>query len=168
MKLVIILPTYNERDNIVRLLDLLHEILSDVDLYDISYLVVDDTSPDGTKEVVITYQKKHADVFVISGAKEGLGKALLRGMTHAVEEMHADVILQMDADLSHDPKAIPKFLTAISKGSDFVIGCRYIKGGSIPENWGFHRKIFSIVANSIVRFGLGSFHSRLDGRFSGI
>jgi len=155
MKLVIILPTYNERDNIIRLLDLLHEILSDVDLYDISYLVVDDTSPDGTKEVVLTYQKKHADVFVISGAKEGLGKALLRGMTHAVEEMHADVILQMDADLSHDPKAIPKFLTAISKGSDFVIGCRYIKGGSIPENWGFHRKIFSIVANSIVRFGLG-------------
>ncbi len=155
MKLVIILPTYNERENIVRLLDQLHDILHDVKEYTVAYLVVDDTSPDGTKDVVLAYQKTHTSVSVISGKKEGLGKALLRGMTHAVEHMQADVILQMDADLSHDPKAIPKFLSAISKGSDFVIGCRYIKGGSIPDNWGLHRKIFSIVANSIVRFGLG-------------
>ena len=155
MKLVIILPTYNERDNIIRLLDMLHEILGSVKEYSIAYLVVDDTSPDGTRDVVLEYQKKYSDVSLISGAKEGLGKALLRGMTYAVEKMDAEVILQMDADLSHDPKVIPKFLTALNKGADFVIGCRYIKGGSIPDNWGIHRKIFSVAANSIVRFGLG-------------
>lgn len=155
MKLVIILPTYNERDNIIRLLDMLHEILGDIKEYSIRYLVVDDNSPDGTRDVISEYQKKYKDVFLLSGSKEGLGKALLRGMTHAVETMGAEILLQMDADLSHDPKAIPKFLQALNKGADFVVGCRYIKGGSIPDNWGIHRKIFSIVANSIVRFGLG-------------
>jgi dolichol-phosphate mannosyltransferase len=61
----------------------------------------------------------------------------------------------MDADLSHDPASLPAFLRALQNGADFVVGCRYIPGGSIPGNWGFHRKVFSIVANSIVRFGLG-------------
>jgi dolichol-phosphate mannosyltransferase len=76
-------------------------------------------------------------------------------MTYAVEKMGAEVILQMDADLSHDPHAIPNFLRAFDGGADFVVGSRYIKGGSIPENWGLHRKIYSVVANSVVRIGLG-------------
>lgn len=155
MKLVIILPTYNERDNIVRLLDELHTCLTDEKEFAIEYLVADDNSPDGTRDLIFQYQKTHTDVHIISGEKLGLGIALLRGMTYAVHELGADYILQMDADLSHDPKAVPKFLAALSRGADFVVGCRYIKGGSIPGNWGLHRKIFSIVANSIVRFGLG-------------
>ena len=155
MKLVVILPTYNERENIIRLLDALHEVLARLTGYAISYLIVDDTSPDGTEELVKDYQKKHTDVFIISGKKEGLGKALLRGMTHAVESMGADVLLQMDADLSHDPQVVPQFIHAIDNGAGLVVGSRYIRGGSIPQNWGIHRKIFSIVGNSIVRFGLG-------------
>ncbi len=155
MKLVILLPTYNERDNIVRLLDQLRLHLVDVKGFEISYLVIDDNSPDGTRETVEAYQKKYPDVFLIRGEKAGLGRALLRGMTYAVGKMNAEYIAQMDADLSHDPKVLPKFLSAILKGADFAVGCRYIPGGSIPENWGLHRKIFSVVANSIVRFGLG-------------
>jgi dolichol-phosphate mannosyltransferase len=155
MKLVVILPTYNERDNILRLLDMLHDVLKGVKGYDVAYLVVDDNSPDGTEKVVETYQKTHKDVHLITGKKEGLGKALLRGMTYAVEKMGAEVFLQMDADLSHDPRVVPKFLQAIDKGADFAVGSRYIKGGSIPQNWGLHRKIFSVAGNSIVRFGLG-------------
>ena len=61
----------------------------------------------------------------------------------------------MDADLSHDPSVLPKFLDAIDRGADFVVGSRYIPGGSIPDNWGLHRKIYSVAGNAIVRFGLG-------------
>lgn len=156
MKLVIIIPTYNERENILVLLDALRSVMRQIpkSAYDVSYLVVDDTSPDGTREAVEQYRKKYADVHIISGKKEGLGKALLRGIAQAVDHMGADVVLQMDADLSHDPKSIPKFLEAIDNGADFVVGSRYIAGGSIPDNWGLHRKVQSVVGNAIVRFGL--------------
>lgn len=155
MKVVVIIPTYNERENIIVLLSRLHEAVKDIRRYTISYLVVDDTSPDGTRDVVFEYQKIHRNVYMITGKKQGLGKALLRGMTYAVNELKADIILQMDADLSHDPKAVPEFLQAIENGADFVVGSRYIPGGSIPDNWGFIRKVYSIVGNGIVRFGLG-------------
>lgn len=155
MKLVIIIPTYNERENIITLLDELRIVTQSVKDYRISYLVVDDNSPDGTQEVVTAYQHKHSDVFIVTGKKEGLGKALLRGLGHAVDVMGADVLLQMDADLSHDPKKVPEFLKMFESGADFVVGSRYISGGSIPANWGIHRKIQSVVGNAIVRYGLG-------------
>jgi dolichol-phosphate mannosyltransferase len=155
MKLVVIIPTYNERENIITLLTDLHEALKTVRGYSISYLVVDDNSPDGTGAAVAAYQKRYNDVSILTGQKQGLGKALLRGMTYAVDTLGAEVLLQMDADLSHDPKIVPQFLHAIDEGYTFVVGSRYIKGGSIPENWGIHRKIYSVMGNSIVRFGLG-------------
>lgn len=155
MKLVIIIPTYNERENIVTLLDKLREVMKRVKRYSATYLVVDDNSPDGTSDLVEEYSHKHHDVNLITGKKEGLGKALLRGLAHAVDTMHADTLLQMDADLSHDPDVVPQFFSAIDHGADFVVGSRYIPGGSIPGNWGIHRKIQSIVGNAIVRFGLG-------------
>lgn len=155
MKLVIIIPTYNERDNIIALLEQLHTVMKSISGFTTSYLVVDDNSPDGTQKLVRSYQKKFSDVYLLTGSKEGLGKALLRGISYAVKQMGAQIILQMDADLSHDPKVIPQFLAAIGKGADFVVGSRYIPGGSIPDNWGIHRKIQSVVGNAIVRFGLG-------------
>jgi dolichol-phosphate mannosyltransferase len=155
MKLVIIIPTYNERENIITLLESLRRVVKSVSGYQIAYLVVDDNSPDGTKDEVESYIKKHKDVFIITGKKEGLGKALLRGISHAVDTMKADVVLQMDADLSHDPSVVPLFFKAFDKGADFVVGSRYIRGGSIPANWGLHRKVQSVVGNAIVRFGLG-------------
>ena len=154
MKTVIILPTYNERENIITLLDALHEEAKKIHGHTCLFLVVDDMSPDGTGEVVHTYIKTHKDTYIVTGKKEGLGRALLRGMTYAVETLKADILVQMDCDLSHDPTRIPLFLAAIDDGADFVVGSRYIKGGSIPENWGIHRKIFSVVGNAIVRFGL--------------
>lgn len=155
MKAVVILPTYNERENIR---DMLTKVLASVKKihgYEFFVLVVDDTSPDGTKDEVLSFSKTHKNVHVLSGKKEGLGKALLRGMTYAVDVLHADVIAQMDADLSHDPAKLPAFFEKLTKGHDFVVGSRYIPGGSIPANWGIHRKIFSVVGNSIVRYGLG-------------
>lgn len=154
MKVVVTIPTYNERENITVLLDGLREAFKPVTNHTISYLVVDDNSPDGTANVVASYQKTHKNVFIITGKKEGLGRALLRGMAEAFGKMGADVVLQMDADLSHDPKIAPKLLAEIDNGANFAIGSRYIKGGGIPENWGVIRKIYSVVGNTIVRFGL--------------
>ncbi len=155
MKVVIILPTYNERENIITLLESISLVTTKITNHSFSYLVVDDNSPDGTQQEVIKYQKKHKHVLLLTGKKEGLGKALLRGMKYAVDTLHAEIIMQMDADLSHDPASLPEFLKAIDKGADFVVGSRYIQGGSIPSNWGLHRKIYSIVGNGIVRYGLG-------------
>lgn len=154
MKVVVIIPTYNERENIIVLLDRLETVFKNQKRHTISYLVVDDTSPDGTGDLVKDYGKLHGNVHLITGKKEGLGKALLRGMTYAVTHLKADILLQMDADLSHDPDSAPEFLRALDNGADFVVGSRYIPGGSIPENWGLIRKIYSVLGNAIVRFGL--------------
>lgn len=155
MKVVIIIPTYNERENITVLLDRLIASCKKIHGCEITYLIVDDTSPDGTGDAVQRYQKMHKEVLLIGGKKEGLGKALLRGMIYATRQLHTDVIIQMDADLSHDPAVVPVFIEKIQLGADFVVGSRYIHGGSIPDNWGIHRKIFSILGNAIVRYGLG-------------
>lgn len=155
MKAVVILPTYNERENIHAVLTKVTEATKSISGYEFVILVVDDTSPDRTVAVVRKFARTHRNVKILSGRKQGLGRALLRGMTYAVDRMHADIIAQLDADLSHDPAALPKFFGHISSGSDFVVGSRYIPGGSIPSNWGIHRKIFSVVGNAIVRFGLG-------------
>jgi dolichol-phosphate mannosyltransferase len=155
MKAVVILPTYNERENIIILLDRLSEAAKKIKNHTIKYLVVDDNSPDGTQDVVIKYAKTHANVYLIKGVKQGLGMALLRGMEFATHTLKADIIVQMDADLSHDPSRMPELIGALDKGYDFSVGSRYIKGGSIPDNWGIHRKIFSICSNLIVRYGLG-------------
>lgn len=155
MNVVILLPTYNEKDNILVVLDLLLRVTKPLRGYTFRFLVVDDKSPDGTSTVAGNYGKTHKEVQVIVGEKEGLGKAVLRGMVYAVDQLHADIIVQMDADLSHNPEVIPQFIHALEKGANFVVGSRYIPGGSIPDNWGIHRKLFSVVGNAFVRFGLG-------------
>jgi dolichol-phosphate mannosyltransferase len=155
MKFVVLLPTYNERENVTTLLNLLRQVLAGIRKYEYQILVIDDDSPDGTSDVVRDYLQKHHEVKLLTGKKAGLGKALLRGMNYAVDKLGADIVVQMDADLSHDPKVIPLFIEKIDSGYDFAVGSRYIRGGSIPSNWGLHRKIYSVIGNSIVRFGLG-------------
>lgn len=155
MKIVVILPTYNEKDNILTALKKVDTAIKKIPHHTIKVLVVDDSSPDKTADVVKRYKKKHKHVHILTGKKQGLGKALLRGLVYAVNTLKADIIVQLDADLSHDPLVIPAFIKAIDNGADFVIGSRYIPGGSIPDNWGIHRKIQSIVGNEVVRFGLG-------------
>lgn len=154
-KAVIIIPTYNERENIGALLYGLIKASSHIRSHACTFLVVDDNSPDGTQDEVKKLSRKYNSIRIISGVKEGLGRALLRGMKYALQNLDADTIIQMDADLSHDARVLPKFIQAIDDGADFVVGSRYIRGGSIPSNWGIHRKIFSIIGNEIVRFGLG-------------
>lgn len=152
MKVVIINPTYNEKENIEKLITILeNEIFPQIKNHDMNILVADDNSPDGTALEVRKLMKKWDNLDINSGEKLGLGAAYVRAMTYAIDKMKADVVFEMDADLQHDPEKISEFLKKIDEGYDMVIGNRYSDGGSIPKNWPFMRKIFSIVANLFVR-----------------
>jgi dolichol-phosphate mannosyltransferase len=151
MKAIVIIPTYNEKGNIERIIPAVEEAFKDVKDYEMGILVVDDSSPDGTGEIVRDLMKQYNNLHLLIGQKNGLGAAYLHGMTYAVDQLHADVMFEMDADFFHDPKKIPEFLKKIDEGNDFVIGTRYSQGGSIPANWGIHRKILSVFGNLLIR-----------------
>lgn len=150
---VIILPTYNESGSIQQLVESIFTQSAKISGWRLSVLIVDSTSPDGTAGIIQSLQKLHPDLYLLMTGKHGLGKAYLDGFDYAIRKLQADVVFEMDADLSHDPHDISRFLTAVEDGADMVIGTRYSKGGSIPANWALHRKILSIAANLIVRLG---------------
>lgn len=153
-KAVIVLPTYNESENIKKLIESIFAVTAKIDNWQISVLVVDSKSKDKTGEIVKSLIKSYpAKLHLIEMEREGLGKAYAKGFTFAIEHINPYVLFEMDADLSHDPLEIPKFLQKIETGADFVIGSRYMQGGSIPSNWSFHRKMFSIIGNLIARLG---------------
>jgi dolichol-phosphate mannosyltransferase len=159
MKVVIIVPTFNERENIAQLiLDLLVQFgrMS----HSMHILVVDDSSPDGTAEVVRSLQKEHPNIHLLMGQKQGLGVAYMRGMSYAMSELRADVVFEMDADFSHKPEDVPRLMEAIDQGMDFVIGSRYVKGGSIPDEWGLYRRLNSIFGNIVARYVAGIYSVR--------
>ncbi len=149
MTIAFIIPTYNERENIV---DLVPAVLAQND--DIHVIVVDDNSPDGTGELVEELAEKFPGrVAVIHRAgKLGLGTAYRAGFQLAIE-WGADPICTMDADFSHDPRYIPAMLKD-SPLHDLVIGSRYVPGGGV-RNWGWHRKLLSKGANLVARTLLG-------------
>ncbi|MCH7952103.1 polyprenol monophosphomannose synthase [Patescibacteria group bacterium] len=154
MNVVIVIPTYNEVKTIERLIDGLKSASKKFPQHKTHLLVVDDNSPDGTGDVVRKLQSRYDDISLLTGEKRGLGQAYLRGMDFAIEKLKADIMLEIDADFQHDPHAVPGFIEKIDKGYDFVIGSRYIKGGSIPRNWGVNRKILSRMGNLIIRVSL--------------
>lgn len=152
-KAVVVIPTYNESANVNILIDRIAEETNRIKNWQIDILIVDSNSPDNTFDAVKSLQKKYRNLYIISTKKEGLGKAYVNGFSYAMRHLNPFVLFEMDADLSHNPKNIPDFLRAVEQGADFVIGSRYIKNGSIPKNWAFYRKLFSVLGNLIVRFG---------------
>lgn len=156
MKVVCVIPTYNEKDNIVRLVEQLRELYPELHA-----LIVDDNSPDGTGTIV--EQMKNAQLDVLHRKnKEGLCKAYLAGFDKALND-GADIVIQMDADLSHDPVYIKDMLTAI-KESDVVIGSRYVNGISIV-NWPITRLFLSWFGNVYARLATGIDISDLTGGY---
>lgn len=155
MKLVIIIPTYNERKSIENTLEKIQDTIKDIKHHQISILVVDDNSPDKTAEVVRDLMKKYNNLHLLTGTKEGLGVAYSRGMKYAMKDLSADYVFEMDADGQHDPIYLPEFIRKIDEGYDYIIGSRYIKGGSIPKEWGLHRKFLSFFGSFIARYFLG-------------
>ncbi len=144
------MPTYNERGNIEAMLGALQEQFTRMS-HDMHVLVVDDNSPDGTAAVVRELQQRHSNIHLIMGQKAGLGVAYIRGMMHAIQQLHAEVVFQMDADFSHKPEDVPSLMAEIDRGADFVIGSRYVPGGSIPQEWGLLRKLNSWGGNFVAR-----------------
>ncbi len=147
-KAIVVIPTYNERENISRTIHALFDVFKGITTWKMEILVVDDTSPDKTYDVVKQEIKSDKRVhLLLNHTKIGLGGAYLKGMAEAFNNLGADVIFQFDGDLQHDPKIIPQMLQKLDDGYDMVLGSRYIKGGGIPQNWGLHRKFLSIVGN---------------------
>jgi dolichol-phosphate mannosyltransferase len=106
-------------------------------------LVVDDKSPDGTAEIVRQKMKKYPNITLSLGDKQGLGAAYKRGMQYAMEKMRADAVIEFDADFQHDPKHILDLVKKFDEGYDYVIGSRFVEGGSIPSQWSFYRKFLT-------------------------
>ncbi|MBU4342211.1 MAG: polyprenol monophosphomannose synthase [Candidatus Altiarchaeales archaeon] len=151
MKVSIVIPTYNERENIEKLLPEIFGIF-DRGGIDGSVIVVDDNSPDGTADAVEGLKREFPITLIRRQEKGGIGSAYITGFGKALEQ-GADVIMEMDADFSHSPEEIPNFVREI-ESSDVVIGSRYIKDGEI-ENWNFIRRIISKGGNLVARILLG-------------
>ncbi|HVZ58506.1 MAG TPA: glycosyltransferase [Patescibacteria group bacterium] len=144
MKIVVISPTYNERENIEKMIPVLEkEVFPKVKNHQMQLLIPDDNSPDGTADVIRKFMKEYKNISLIQGQKQGLGAAYVRGMKYAMDELKADAVIEFDADFQHDPHDIPRLIEAMDEGYDYVIGSRYIKGGAIPKEWGLNRKILS-------------------------
>ena len=146
MKAVVCLPTYNERENLERMLDALAD-------KGVSVLVIDDNSPDGTGELADRLAAGHSHVEVLHRLrKEGLGPAYLAGFRRALAE-GAELVLEMDADFSHDPADVPRLVAAASD-ADLVLGSRYVEGGAVG-NWGHIRRFVSSGGSWYARVLLG-------------
>jgi dolichol-phosphate mannosyltransferase len=136
MKSLVIIPTYNERENIGEIVPAVRRATPDVDI-----LVADDNSPDGTQDVVRELQKKDAKLHLLARpGKQGLGRAYLAGFAWGLERGY-EALVEMDADFSHRPEDLKRLLDALP-AVDFVIGSRWVAGGR-TVNWGLGRKIIS-------------------------
>jgi len=149
LRTLIVLPTYQEADNIAEVLRRLRAAVPYADI-----LVVDDASPDGTADLAkaVAHQLGAIDV-MLRPAKAGLGSAYRAGFAEGQARGY-DVLVEMDSDLSHDPAALPDLLRAVEGGSDLVIGSRYVPGGSIP-GWSFRRRSLSLWGNRYAARMLG-------------
>ena len=146
------IPTYNEADNITLLLRRLTELYPDPNLL---FLVVDDESPDGTGRLVREFAAGDARVHLLEGKKRGLGAAYVRGIMHALDVLRAEVVVQIDADFSHDPADAGRLLARVAAGADVAIGSRYVAGGSVDQNWSWRRRQLSLWGNRLARWIAG-------------
>ena len=141
MRPLVVIPTFNESENIERMLRRIHECLPGAGV-----LVVDDGSPDGTAAIVKKVAAELTDINLLErSSKSGLGSAYRAGFAWGLERGY-DACIEIDADFSHDPAALPTLVAPISEGYDVVIGSRYVEGGSIP-NWAWHRHLLSRGGN---------------------
>jgi dolichol-phosphate mannosyltransferase len=154
---VVCLPTYNERDNLPRVIDALEPL-------GVRVLVIDDNSPDGTGELADELAAGRDWVCVLHRQrKEGLGPAYLAGFREVLRG-DAEYVLEMDADLSHDPADVPRLIEACANGADLALGSRYVQGGG-TENWGRGRRFVSAGGSFYARTLLGVPIRDLTGGF---
>ena len=157
MKAVVCLPTYNERENLERMVGALAD-------KGVSVLVIDDNSPDGTGRLAdeLAARNSHVEVFHRE-RKEGLGPAYLAGFRRVLEDPETELVLEMDADFSHDPNDVPRLIAA-ARDADLVLGSRYVEGGSVGS-WGLIRRFISAGGSFYARVLLGVGVRDLTGGF---
>ena len=143
MKTVVVIPTYDERENVARMSE---AVLA----CGVEVLFVDDNSPDGTGDVLDSLAAHSPRVHVLHRErKEGLGRAYVAGFAKALE-LGADLVVQMDCDFSHDPKDVPRLVAECEGGADLAIGSRYVRGGSTP-GWPLKRRLISRAGGIFIR-----------------
>ena len=162
-----VIPTYNEASDIVPLLRRLTGLYRDADT---TFLIVDDESPDGTARLAREFAASDDRVRLLEGPRRGFGQAYVRGMIHALDTLGADVVVQMDADFSHDPADAARLLARLAGGdpgrslppqvsagggADVAIGSRYVAGGSLDPRWHVGRRLLSRWGNRFARWVAG-------------
>jgi len=160
VKPIVVIPTYNEIENLGRIVGLIREQPGGFHI-----LIVDDNSPDGTGRLADELKGRHpGEIHVLHRqSKEGLGRAYVAGFGHALKMPEYDAIIQMDADLSHDPAYLPEFMKGLEK-FDMVLGSRYVNGISVV-NWDFKRLILSKGASQYVKLITSMPYSDATGGF---
>ena len=160
-KVLVVIPTYNEAENISALLSSIFEFCPDIDA-----LVVDDSSPDGTAEVVAAWSRQFGPRVQLLNRpeKQGLAAAYRNGFEMALGRGY-EIVVQMDADGSHPPAIIPRLIKAIEDGADLVLGSRYVRGGAVAADWGWYRHALSRFGNLYARILLKVSYKDLTGGF---
>jgi len=149
MRCLVVLPTYNEAENIIEVLGLVRKYTPDSEV-----LVVDDGSPDGTADIAEKWGAENGGVQVLRRtAKSGLGSAYRAGFAQGLEQGF-EVLIEMDSDLQHDPAMLPALIHAVEDGADLAIGSRYVPGGAMPA-WKFSRRMISQIGNLYAGIALG-------------
>lgn len=155
MRIAVIIPTYNERATIGSLIDSLDSVFKEMPHHEFKVVIVDGNSPDGTAQVVREkISQKNFVHLIVETKKEGIASAYIKGINYSIDEFKADAYIEFDGDGQHDPKYIKDLVSAFDEGYDYVIGSRYIEGGSVPKNWAFHRKALSRYGGLFIGFVL--------------
>ena len=156
MRVIVVVPSYNEKENIGKFIDALEEVFKKRSHIDFQILVVDGNSPDGTGEVVLQKAKVFPNVqLLLEKEKAGIGGAYLYGFDYAQKNLAPDVLLEIDADFQHNPEDVVRLTDEIENGYDYVIASRFVKGGTIPKDWQFYRKFLSRGGNLFSKIVLG-------------
>ncbi len=169
MRVVHIIPTYNERENIELLLEQLLKTAKTDKKRRHFILVVDDNSPDGTGDLVKKWMKKDKRINLSVGKKQGLGTAMIRGLKYAMQKLVADVVVPNEADFAFDPKYILPALKKIDQGYDVVVGSRHVGKGN-TQGWTLNRQLNHWVANTLFATwvaGIGEVHDH-NGAFRAV
>ncbi len=152
-KVVVVAPTFNEKGSIEKTIKLILAQNGKIPGFDIHVLVSDSHSPDGTGEIAKKIAETEKNVHFLDVVERGLGLAIIKGYEYGLDQLHADVLMQIDADLQHDPADIPKFLEKINEGYEYIQGSRYVKGGS--NNISPMRQLFSFGSSLVMRILTG-------------
>ncbi len=150
-KIMVVIPTFNEAEN----LPVVYQRICEQNIPGLGFIIVDDNSPDGTGQIADDLSAGHDGVFRVihRPEKKGLGRAYVAGFKVAIEQ-GAEIVIEMDADLSHPPEEIPRLLQAL-EDHDVVVGTRYMAGGGVDPSWSLSRRLLSSLGNAGIRVLVG-------------